>query len=320
MNKTVISLAIAAAMLAQPARAADFDIVEKGGAAIVSISGKIATGDARVFEALTRDRTTVVVRLDGPGGLLAPALAIGATIRTKGYATAVAGRDVCASACGFIWLAGSTRFLSDEAVIGLHAAYSTAEDGTRSESGVGNARIGAYLTMLGLPLKVVDFATTPGPETIARITRAKALELGIETRDLDDPSSAKGNQPPDAIGQETDPSTYERAARNFDASYRKSGMAGVNAAIRQCYERARELRTVASAAYCVALDSIATTMDIAANPDGLRRDAANPFNRIQPFRKRSAEAAAAASASPESARAWGKGGSEAFGRRINPGR
>lgn len=327
MKKILIALATLATLaLNGPSRAADFDVMEKDGVTVVTISGRIAAGDARVFDAITRDSRKVIVGLQGPGGLLSPALAIGASIRSRGYATIVGGRDTCASACGFIWLAGSTRLLSPDAMLGLHAAYNMSDDGTRTESGVGNARIGAYLTMLGLPLKVVDFATTPGPDSIARLTPAKAKELGIDIADAGDTPGIGHEQaqapeptpsrPPAMTTHAVDPSVYERAAKNFDATYRKAGISGVNAAIRQCYDRALKLRTPAAAAYCVALDAIASSVDIAMSPDPAKRDALTPFNRIDAFRRRSTEAAEAASVDPGAARTWSLSGMDAFSKRL----
>jgi hypothetical protein len=53
--------------------------------------------------------TKALVLLNSIGGNLNAGLAIGREIKQRGFTTGA--YNVCASACGMIWLAGSTRYV-----------------------------------------------------------------------------------------------------------------------------------------------------------------------------------------------------------------
>jgi len=142
----------------------------------ISITGRIDHGDAERFDevAATVTGPTVVV-LRSPGGLVVDGLNIGTTIRSKGYNTVVPDDAICASVCGLMWLAGSTRFLTESSKIGFHAAYR--DDG--QESGQGNALVGAYLTKLGFSYRAVAYVTDAGPDNMNWLDPSDAANAGI---------------------------------------------------------------------------------------------------------------------------------------------
>src|SRR5208283_4952014 len=73
---------------------------------IIAIQGEIAPDDDAKFERIVPDsQKQTGVLLSSPGGNVLAALAIGEMIHKKGYATIVPDGQVCASACGLIWLA-----------------------------------------------------------------------------------------------------------------------------------------------------------------------------------------------------------------------
>jgi hypothetical protein len=144
---------------------------------VVRISGEIALGDANTFDHVTAPlsgRPTVVF-LTSSGGKVIDAFKIGALIHTRGFFTAVAPRSVCASACGWIWLAGTVRYLSNSSKIGFHAAYR--DDG--SESGEANAIAGAYLRDLGLSIDAIAYVTQSGPTEVTWLHANDAQRVGI---------------------------------------------------------------------------------------------------------------------------------------------
>lgn len=320
----LVALAMLIANASTTARSANFDFVDAEGVRIITMTGEFTEGDAKVYDLIANGRGSVVLVLEGPGGLLGPALAIGAQVRSQGHATLVNEKSSCLSACALLWLAGAKRFMADDAVIGLHAAYRE-RNGVKSESGVANARVGAYLTMLGLSLRVVEFATTADPDSIARITPAKARELGIEIAER---GSGIGNPPQGAPPRVTPPpmtthqgqaaasgvkdETFDRAVRNFRTTYLQSGMAGINDAIGKCYARASALKTVDAAAYCVALDTLATATDMAMAPKG-SNDAVIPYNRLEASLVRGRRAASQVDAL-ESLPSWHRASIEALKR------
>lgn len=147
----------------------------RDGAAKVVVSGKLVAGDGSVFASLTGTVGKAVVWLESEGGDAAAALAIGDMIARKGFATFVPGWFPCTSGCALAWLAGSPRTMEAGALIGFHGAY---KPDTRQESAAGNARVGAYLTRLGLP-KAVDYATAAPPDGMTWLDPAEAEQYGI---------------------------------------------------------------------------------------------------------------------------------------------
>lgn len=148
----------------------------QNGVNAISITGQIDHGDADRFDEVAATVSgPAVVLLRSPGGLVVDGLNIGITIRNKGYSTLVPADAVCASVCGLIWLAGSSRFLSESSKIGFHAAYR--EGG--QESGQGNALMGAYLAKLGLSYRAVAYVTEAGPEDMHWLDPNDAASVGI---------------------------------------------------------------------------------------------------------------------------------------------
>lgn len=96
-----------------------------------------------------------------------------------GYTTVVTDKDVCASACALIWMAGSNRVASYDGNVGFHASYRN-ESGKLVEVGAANALIGNYLTLLGESAKTVVFATAAPPDRILWLTAANKEAAGID--------------------------------------------------------------------------------------------------------------------------------------------
>jgi len=164
-----------------------------GGLEVISIAGEIVGGDATKFKRLAAATAgKVVVTLDSYGGKVLDGLMIGEAIRSAGFATAVTSGSTCASVCGLIWLAGEPRYVGQSGRIGFHAAYTQSDDDDEArETGAGNALVGAYLTNLGMPYKVVVFATSAPPAEMSWLHREDAQKLGIRVETLDDPKPAR---------------------------------------------------------------------------------------------------------------------------------
>jgi hypothetical protein len=69
-------------------------------------------------------------------------------------------------------------------LIGFHAA-SVIENGGARERGVGNAMIGAYLTILGLPLPAAIYITKSPPDESTWLNVNEARQVGIDVSLLD---------------------------------------------------------------------------------------------------------------------------------------
>jgi hypothetical protein len=154
-------------------------IDSSSGITIIAISGTIMPGDEDKFRTYAVSAANAVVILESKGGSTLSAIDIGKTIRLKGFATAVPGDVLCASACALVWLAGTPRFGEDESYIGFHASYVN-KNGVLEESGVGNALVGAYLNQLGLSERAIMFVTSAPPQGIEWINAEKARLIGID--------------------------------------------------------------------------------------------------------------------------------------------
>lgn len=146
---------------------------------VISISGEIEASDVAHFQRLAISSSNALVLLESPGGALTPALEIGQIIRLKGFSTYVPAGVTCTSSCALIWVAGQKRLLATNGRVGFHASY-VIENGEQRETGVGNALVGRYLTLLNLPEKAILFATSAGPDRIMWINIMAPQESGID--------------------------------------------------------------------------------------------------------------------------------------------
>ncbi|HEV7278017.1 MAG TPA: hypothetical protein VGN80_17185 [Devosiaceae bacterium] len=95
------------------------------GDGVLTLTGTFDVGSADRFaaEVAARGEYVQTVALDSPGGSVSDALAIGALLRERGYATSVAAGALCASSCPLVLAAGRTRSADPEAAIGVHQVY-----------------------------------------------------------------------------------------------------------------------------------------------------------------------------------------------------
>ena len=170
-----VVLALSFLTMALPGHAAQIEIRnDLGNLPVITVLGGIEGDDADRFQELSSTLNRAIVMLKSGGGKIVPAIRIGEMVKAKGYTTAV--NDICASACALIWLAGSKRFMTPTAHIGLHQAYNA----TGQADGPGNAILGSYLTRLGLSYSAIAFATQAGPDGVKWLTYDDAKRVGIQ--------------------------------------------------------------------------------------------------------------------------------------------
>jgi hypothetical protein len=230
-----------------------------GSPAMIFLQGPIESGDGEKFEASVRSVDRAVVFFRSPGGNLRAGLSIGATINTKGFATAVPPSYSCASACALAWLGGARRYMEPNSKIGFHAA-SIERNGRAQESGLANALIGAYLNQLGLPLIAVEYITFKSPDDIQWLSITDAMRIGINVSVASNlPSARRNNDEEDSL--EETKKEIDRAVANMTAQYKKTGMAGLRGSVEACYARFASSTTIKFARYCFALDHAAMRLD-----------------------------------------------------------
>jgi len=175
-----ILLASAIISLASNSFAADIRLIPTGTPLeMVVVQGDIVHGDAERFLDTVRSVDVGAVLLKSPGGNLVEGLVIGRAIRASGFTTGVAPGTACASACALAWLGGTTRYMDPTSLVGFHAAY-VEESGRFSQSGVGNALVGAYLNELELGFDAIVFVSSAAPNEMNWLNAAKARKVGID--------------------------------------------------------------------------------------------------------------------------------------------
>ena len=142
-------LALATFVQSPLANSAEILIDRTSDIAIITITGELQPGDHLRFIKTVLPVERGIVVLGSEGGNLLAGIEIGKAIRLKDLATYVPDDILCASACALAWLGGTQRFMAANAKIGFHAAFRI-QNGSPTESGLGNALVGAYLNSLGL--------------------------------------------------------------------------------------------------------------------------------------------------------------------------
>ncbi len=183
--------------------------------AIITLTGPLQASDGQQFLSTAVNIRKAIVLFASPGGSLDAGLQIGKTIRMRGFVTAVPDGVMCASACALAWLGGSLRYMGRDAAIGFHAAYRSSY-GITEESGVGNARVGAYLDSIGLSEQAVMFATEAHPDDMRWLKLEDARHLGIDVAIL--PPLGSPRSTPSASSSPAVPSLVQ-AATEFLARY-----------------------------------------------------------------------------------------------------
>lgn len=150
----------------------------------------------------------ITIMFDSPGGDVAGGVALGQFIRIRGFDTMlekdveeerrtggfnggyemrkVASNTMCASACSLAFFGGRARVLTPGSKLGVHQFYS----GTKNDIGDGATqvtmtRLALYLETMGVDRRVLDFASTAGPNGMFWVPDTLARELKIDnTRPL----------------------------------------------------------------------------------------------------------------------------------------
>lgn len=147
----------------------------------IYISGEFnENDDAKLRSVLeTKNQQYKSISLSSPGGNLMAGLRIGELIRKYQLSTNVPSNSICASACGFAWLGGIKKTVEEKGNVGFHASY-VIRDGVKTETGPGNALIGAYMNRLGYSDLAIIFATRAAPTQMSWLTSEDGRRLGIE--------------------------------------------------------------------------------------------------------------------------------------------
>lgn len=151
----------------------------------ILVRGPIEEGDDSRFFDVAKAIPSAIVFLESPGGSVTTGISIAAEIAIRDYTTLVLDGAGCHSICAIMWVAGTRRYMSPDADISVHAAYRMRNDANggveASESGMGNAQIGAFLNEIGISADAIRYFTFAGPsEELLDITPEIAQALSID--------------------------------------------------------------------------------------------------------------------------------------------
>lgn len=191
--------------------ALDLDIRPLGELTLIEVSGHFEKEDDSLFAARTSNVTKAVVSFRSDGGSLIAGIGIGELIRSKGFSTLVPANTRCASACALAWLGGMRRYMSPDASVGFHAAYNKSSG---SETGVGNAIVGAYANRLGLSYLAVIYITQSSPTSMTWLSAEDAKKNEIDVSLLE-PTSTTSSDPGKEGGQATSGAAIREMAGEF---------------------------------------------------------------------------------------------------------
>lgn len=182
MRATLCALLL---LLSRASAAAEIDVdhrFDRDNIHAITLTGEIVAGDAARVQMLISGSpgSKKVLILTGPGGDLVESIAIGALVRRNDVSTLAV--ELCASACAYVWLAGTSMGIDPKAMLGFHSAYSASGAGA-SVSGQGNALLGAYLAALGYDWDLIAYATQKDLHEMQWMTAsvARSLRLPFQT-------------------------------------------------------------------------------------------------------------------------------------------
>ena len=164
------------------------------GGDVLKLRGDIVAGDYVKFRSyFGAPRRITGLDLDSDGGLLDEGFRIAALTRHKRLATFVSKE--CDSACAFIFLLGSKRYVSRQAKIGVHAVGNDrgGEDRHTLRDTIHFARLSAKL---GIPSATIGKMVTTPPGKIRYLDQADLSALRVIARDPFARASSGGDDSP----------------------------------------------------------------------------------------------------------------------------
>jgi hypothetical protein len=207
-------------LLIEPCASMEISRVASCAGDVLKLRGDIAAGDYVKFRSYFDDQGRIAgLDLDSTGGSLHEGSRIAALTRKKRLSTFVSKE--CDSACAFIFLLGSKRYVSKEAKIGVHAVgndYGGEDSGTLRDT-IHFARLSAKL---GIPSSTIGkMVTTPaGKITFLDQNDLSALKVIVRdpfTGKLDRDDAANGCSDPGATAINSVPDKRVEAPHKSNA-------------------------------------------------------------------------------------------------------
>ncbi len=211
MKTTVVGLVLAALFSGQAIAATVDHFTSKEGREVITLSGEIVAGDASqvtnvIKEANAAGRLVSGLRLNSPGGSIDEGAKLADVIRFAKIATVVMNGTSCASACFIAFAAGSEKYASYSAGVGVHGASVNGQEteGSRAAT-IAMAKI---VKELGVPPAIIGQMVVTPPNQIVWLQPTDLQSMGVTM-------TGKPGQPvqiaPPVVSQQTAPSIDQRS-------------------------------------------------------------------------------------------------------------
>ena len=160
---------------------------------VVTLSGEIVAGDADKLKSIIRradhnGNTVAILRLDSPGGTILESVKLADIIRDAKIATSVVGAAKCASACFIVFAAGSEKFASYTALVGVHGASENGQETV--ESGAATVSMARIAKELGVPSSIIGKMVVTPPDEIVWLSPDDLRSMGTNMIGNPEPLSA----------------------------------------------------------------------------------------------------------------------------------
>jgi hypothetical protein len=149
------------------------------GKEVVFLDGEIEEGDAqalrKVIAAASRSRRLISgIRLNSPGGQLGEGAELAYIVKYGKIATVVPAGAQCASACFLILAAGSEKYASFSANVGVHGASNRAGQA----AGDATVSMGRAANLLGVPESIIGKMVITPPDQMVWLTPIDLRSMG----------------------------------------------------------------------------------------------------------------------------------------------
>jgi len=167
---------------------------------IAMLSGEIVVGDSDKLKSFIRraDRNgdmVVILRLDSPGGSVLEGVKLADVVRDEKLATSVVGAAKCASACFLVFAAGSEKFASYTAQVGVHGA-SDEHGRETAQSSAATVSMARVAKELGVPPSIIGKMVVTPPDEIVWLSPDDLRSMG--TTMIGNPERLSAGPPPDS--------------------------------------------------------------------------------------------------------------------------
>lgn len=203
--------------------AGTFTSFERDGKVVVVLDGQIAPGDTDQLNQILKSandagKLVSAIRLNSPGGNLVEGAKLADAVRYAKMASVVVKGAICASACFLVLAAGSDKYVSYSASVGVHGASD--ENGQETEgSNAATVGMAKAARALGVPDAIIGRMVITPPDQIIWLSPNDLRSMGATMTGEPSQTPAEGlSQIPSEGAQPVLPSQEDQSGKAGAAS------------------------------------------------------------------------------------------------------